>query len=71
MTKVQKHFHLQKPLDETLMQNIADANAIYGIERIQLSNGNSDILVEFDATRLRAPDVESALRNAGVDAVPA
>lgn len=65
MTKVQKRFQLQKALDETLMQSIADAHSLYGIERIQLG-ANQDVLVEFDATRLRSSDVEAALRGAGV-----
>jgi hypothetical protein len=64
MTKVQRRFRLQKSLDETLMQQIADANSIYGIERIILKD--SDLLVEFDATRLNAAQVESALRAAGI-----
>jgi len=71
MTKVQKHFKLQKPLDETLMQQIADAHALYGIERIILRNSNEDLVVEFDATRLRGSDVESALRGAGIPATAA
>ena len=65
MTKVQRHFRLQKTLDEPLMQQIADAHSIYGIERIMLG-ANSDITVEFDASRLTAAHVESALRGAGL-----
>jgi hypothetical protein len=66
MTKVQKHFRLQRPLDEALMSQIADANAIYGIERIQIAPSREDLLVEYDASRLRAPEVESALQRAGI-----
>jgi hypothetical protein len=66
MTRVQKHFRLQRPLDEALMQQIADANAIYGIERIKIAPSREDIMVEYDATRLRAPDVEAALHRAGI-----
>ena len=68
MTKVQKRFHLQKPLDEALMQQIADAHSIYGIERIVIGSSNQDLLVEFDATRLRAANVEAALQQAGIPA---
>jgi hypothetical protein len=71
MTKVQKHFHLQRTLDEALMQQIADAHSIYGIERIIISPDNQNLTVEFDATRLRSADVESALLRAGVPAVAA
>ncbi len=68
MTKVQKRFQLQKPLDEALMQQIADAHSIYGIERIVIGSSNQDLLVEFDATRLRAANVEAALQQAGIPA---
>ena len=69
MTKVQKHFHLQRPLDEALMQQIADANAIYGIESIRIAPSREDLRVEFDASRLRVADVESALQRAGIPVV--
>ena len=66
MTKVQKRFQLQRPLDEALMQQIADAHSLYGIERIVIGSGNQDLLVEFDATRMRSANVESALLQAGI-----
>jgi len=69
MTKVQKHFRLQRPLDESLMENIADANSIYGIERIRIAPSREELMVEFDASRLRDTEVESALHRAGVPVV--
>jgi len=66
MTKVQKHFRLQRPLDEALMAQIAGANSIYGIERITIAPSREDLLVEYDASRLRVPEVEAALQRAGV-----
>jgi hypothetical protein len=69
MTKVQKHFRLQRPLDEALMQKIADAHAIYGIETIKISPSREDLLVEFDASRLRNANVESALQGLGIPVV--
>jgi hypothetical protein len=68
MTKVQKTFRLERPLDEALMQQIADANAIYGIDSIKISPSRDSLLVEFDATRLRSSDVEAALLRAGIPA---
>ena len=70
MTKVQKHFRLQRPLDESLMQQIADANSIYGIEQIRISPSREELMVEFDASRLRAAEVESALQRAGIPVSP-
>jgi hypothetical protein len=69
MTKVQKHFLLQRPLDEPLMEQIAAANSIYGIDRIQISPNRETLMVEFDASRLRDPDVESALQREGIPVV--
>lgn len=69
MTKVQKHFRLQRPLDESLMQQIADANSIYGIERIQIAPSREELMVEFDASRLRNTEVEAALQRAGIPVV--
>jgi len=69
MTKVQKHFLLQRPLDEALMEQIASANSIYGIERIQIAPNRETLMVEFDASRLRDPEVESALQRAGIPVI--
>ncbi len=69
MTKVQKHFRLQRPLDDSLMQKIADANAIYGIERILIAPSREELMVEVDATRMRAVDVEMVLQRAGIPVV--
>jgi hypothetical protein len=69
MTKIQKHFRLQRPLDESLMQQIADANSIYGIERIQISPSREELMVEFDASRLRTVEVEAALERHGIPVV--
>lgn len=71
MTKVQKRFHLQQPLDEALMQQIADAHSLYGIERIIIGSSNQDLVVEVDATRMRSADIEAALQRAGIPAVAA
>jgi len=69
MTKVQKHFRLERPLDEALMQQIVDAHALYGIEWIKIAPSATELIVEFDATRLKSADVESALQRVGIPAV--
>ena len=69
MTKVQKRFQFQQPLDEALMQQIADAHSLYGIERIIIGSSNQDLVVEVDATRMRSADIEAALQRAGIPAV--
>ena len=69
MTKVQKHFRLQRPLDESMMEQIAEANSIYGIERIVIAPSREELMVEYDATRLGADGVESALLRHGIPVI--
>lgn len=66
MTKVQIRFRLQKPLDDLLLARISDAHAIYGIHKIQMAQSLDGLIVEYDATRLRPKEVESALERAGI-----
>jgi hypothetical protein len=69
MTKVQKHFRVQRPIDDEMMEQIAEVNSIYGIDRIVIAPSREELMVEYDATRLRAPGVESALQRAGVPVI--
>jgi hypothetical protein len=66
MTKVQIRFRLTQPLDENLLKRLSDANAIYGIERIRLAPNMESVTVDYDATRLRPAEVESALTGIGI-----
>jgi hypothetical protein len=66
MTKVQIHFQLQRPLDDSLMGRIADAHALYGIQHVKLDSSLEKLTVEYDATRLRPAEVAAALMNAGI-----
>lgn len=68
MTKVQIHLGLQRPLDDAMMERISDANSIYGIEHIKIMPSLTEIRVEYDASRLKPPEVERALLNAGIPA---
>ena len=70
MTKVQVHFRLQRPLDDLLLQRISDAYALYGIQRIQIDPSMEGLTVEYDATRLRPAEVESAMAKAGIPVEP-
>lgn len=66
MTKVQKIFRLQCELDDTLLERIASANSIYGIERILIADSRRDLTVEYDASRLREANVAAALEKKGI-----
>jgi hypothetical protein len=48
------------------MARISDAYSIYGIQKIQVTPAMDGLNVEYDATRLRPAEVESALAHAGI-----
>jgi len=66
MTKVQIRFKLQKPLDDVLLARISDAHAFYGIHKLTLAPSLDTMTVEYDASRLKPAEVESALAGAGI-----
>jgi hypothetical protein len=69
MTKVQIRFKLQKPLDNVLLARISDAHAFYGILKMTVAPSMDGLMVEYDASRLKPAEVESALAGAGIPAV--
>jgi len=71
MTKVQIRFRVQRPLDEAMLERISDAHALYGIQHVKVDPSLESLTVEYDATRLRPAEVESALTGAGIPVVPA
>lgn len=70
MTRIQVRFELQRPLDEVMQARIADAHALYGIQRVKVAPSLDSLMVEYDATRLRPAEVESALAGAGIPVKP-
>ena len=70
MTKVQMHFRLERPLDDTLLARIGDAHSIYGIQRIRLDPSQQNLTVDYDATRLQPAQVSAALASAGIPVAP-
>ena len=66
MTKVQLQFRLRKPLDDAMMNRLAEAHTLYGIQRVKVAPSMDGLMVEYDATRLRPAEVESALAEAGI-----
>ena len=69
MTKVQIRFRFQKPLDDAMLQCLSDTTALYGIQKIKLDPSLEGVMVEYDATRLRPAEVESALTAAGIPVI--
>ncbi len=66
MTKVQTRFRLSRALDDSSLSSLAAANTIYGIQKLKLAPAMDELFVEYDATRLRPAEVESALAAAGI-----
>jgi len=66
MTKVQINFKLEKPLDDLLLQRLSDTTSLYGIQKLKLAPAMDSLMVEYDATRLKPAEVESALMGAGI-----
>ena len=69
MTKVQLQYELLRPMDDHLMEQIARAHGIYGIQRISLAPSLDRITVEYDASRLSPLEVETALHQLGIPVV--
>ena len=70
MTRVQMHFRLQRPLDETTMARLSSEYTLYGIQQVKLDASMDGLMVEYDASRLRPAEVEAALASAGIAAEP-
>lgn len=66
MTKTQIRFRLERPLDEQTMPRIASAHSIYGIMRVQLEPATQELVVDYDASRLRTDDVGAVLKCRGI-----
>jgi hypothetical protein len=65
MTKVQRFFQTDRALDETLMEQLANINSIYGIERVKIEPSGR-VMVEYDATRLSRAQIEGILERSGI-----
>jgi hypothetical protein len=70
MTNVQIHFRLQRPLDNAMLARIEQVHAVYGIQRVRVAPTMDALTVDYDATRLRPAEVESALTSAGIPIAP-
>jgi hypothetical protein len=66
MTKVQIRFRLERPIDEQMMPRIARAHSIYGIMRVHVEPSTGEMVVDYDASRLRTADVGAALKRGGI-----
>ena len=66
MTKVQVTYHLDGPVDESVMEIINRVHGVYGLQSVQLNPAMDSLLVQYDATRMGLDDVDRALHSAGL-----
>jgi hypothetical protein len=69
MTKVQLRYDLMRPMDDSMLEQIARVHSVYGIVRVQLSDTMNKLVVDYDASRLSEADVETVLHKAGLPIV--
>ena len=69
MTKVEIHYGLAKPIDEPLLERIANAHSQFGMQHVRLAPSMTELIVCYDAARLTPAQVDSALHRAGIPAV--
>ena len=65
MTKCERTYQLHQPLDDALLQAIAKAHAVYGIQKLKVDATLRSLTVGWDASRLSLPQVESVLTGFG------
>jgi hypothetical protein len=70
MTKVLVRYQLQSPLGDSHLARLADLRGFYGILSFEHDANAGILAVEYDATRLRPPEVASLLRRHGLPVVP-
>lgn len=66
MTRVEARYELTAPMTDELLEAIDRAHSIYGLAMIKLTPALDGLLVQYDASRLKLPDVDGALRSAGL-----
>lgn len=66
MTKVEAKYELTRPLDDTLLEAIDRVHGVYGLAMVRLAPSMDELIVHYDASRLKLPDVDSALMRAGL-----
>jgi hypothetical protein len=65
MTKCERTYELNRPLDDALMEAVARAHGVYGIQRLKVNQAAQTLSVGWDASRLSLPQVESILAGFG------
>lgn len=65
MTKCERTYSLDRPLDDALLEAVARAHGVYGIQKLQAAPDLKSLKVGWDASRLSLAQVESILARFG------
>ena len=65
MTKCERTYQLDRPLDDALLPAVAKAHGVYGIQKLKVDPSLRSLTVGWDASRLSLPQVESVLAGFG------
>jgi hypothetical protein len=69
MTKVQLRYDLMRPMDETMMEQVARLHGVYGMVRVRPNDTLDKLIVDYDASRMSESEVENVLQKAGLPIV--
>ncbi len=69
MTPVVVRYPLQARLTSKQMRRLASLPGTYGIRRLRLEDEGTRLLVEYDASRYRLPEVTQLLHAAGLPVI--
>ncbi len=67
MTQLEVRYRYVNPPTEPEMRAIDAMREVYGIRKIAFDEKEKVVKIEFDASRLKEPNVAALLRRAGMD----
>jgi hypothetical protein len=68
MTFLTTRYHLAKPLTPRQLESLGGLSTIYGIRGLLIEGSN--LVLEYDASRIHEAEVLAAVRRAGINAQP-
>lgn len=69
MTQLDVMYRYSASPNEAAMMALGRIREVYGIRRVEFSEAEKTVRVEYDATRLTEPIVHQLLRRSGLDVV--
>jgi hypothetical protein len=67
MTQLEVVYRYGATPTESAMRAIDNLREVYGIRRVKFASAEQTVRVEFDASRLKEPNVAGLLKGAGID----